>query len=179
MRALAGSRPRPSRASLRQVQSEHLQIHPLLIDGYNVLTTVEAALAGGVILLCRDGAVRDIASIHGTYRKVEETLPALNLITRLLFDLRVCSCTWLLDSPVSNSGRLQKIMQEVFQSQNAPWQIQIVPNPDPILADSPDIVATADSIILDRCARWFNLAGHALARIDGPHLLDLRDTAQP
>jgi hypothetical protein len=29
---------------------------------------VEAALAGGVILACRDGAYRDMASIHGTWR---------------------------------------------------------------------------------------------------------------
>src|SRR5436853_428421 len=38
------------------------------IDGYNLLTTIEAALGGGVILGCRDGTFRDMASIHGTYR---------------------------------------------------------------------------------------------------------------
>ena len=47
----------------------------LWIDGYNVLTTVEAALAGGVILVGRDGCYRDMASMHGSYRKVSETRP--------------------------------------------------------------------------------------------------------
>ena len=38
-----------------------------------MLTTIEAALAGGVILAARDGAYRDMASMHGSYRKVAET----------------------------------------------------------------------------------------------------------
>ena len=44
------------------------------------MTTIEAALSGGVILAARDGAYRDMASMHGTYRKVAETLPALELL---------------------------------------------------------------------------------------------------
>ena len=47
------------------------------IDGYNLLITVESGLSGGLILIGRDGCYRDLASIHGTYRKVEETVPAL------------------------------------------------------------------------------------------------------
>ena len=44
------------------------------------MTTVEAALGGGVVLGCRDRTFRDIAGVHGTYRKVAETMPALELI---------------------------------------------------------------------------------------------------
>ena len=62
-----------SENSLQQIENQ-----PLLIDGYNILTTLETALSGGAIFLCRDGCVRDMASIHGTYRKVEETIPALS-----------------------------------------------------------------------------------------------------
>src|SRR5690606_18093138 len=57
---------------------------PLLLDGYNVLTTVEAALAGGVLLVGRDGCLRDLASVHGTWRCVEETRPALRLAAATL-----------------------------------------------------------------------------------------------
>ena len=45
----------------------------LLIDGYNVLTTVESALAHGLLLIGRDGCMRDLASMHGSWRKVDET----------------------------------------------------------------------------------------------------------
>ena len=81
------------------------------LDGYNVLTSIEAALSGGVLLLARDGAFRDMASMHGSYRKVEETLPALDLIGRVLAEFGVGEAQWLLDRPVSNSGRLKKIIE--------------------------------------------------------------------
>src|SRR5438132_5334408 len=96
----------------KRVMSEAVRGRPLLIDGYNVLTTVEAALAGGVILLARDGAYRDIASMHGSFRKVEETMPALELVGEVLAELGVAQATWYLDSPVSNSGRLKQMILE-------------------------------------------------------------------
>ena len=56
----------------------------IAIDGYNVLITIEAAMSGGCIFKARDGCLRDLASIHGTYRKVNETIPALQLIGEFL-----------------------------------------------------------------------------------------------
>ena len=55
-----------------QVPTAGLQHHELWIDGYNVLTSIEAALSGGVVH-ARDGCYRDMASMHGSYRKVAET----------------------------------------------------------------------------------------------------------
>jgi hypothetical protein len=36
----------------------------LYIDGFNLLTTLEVALSGGIVLLARDGALRDIAGVR-------------------------------------------------------------------------------------------------------------------
>jgi len=47
-------------------------------------------------------------------------------------------------------------------------------DPDPILAASLEIIATADSVILDRCSRWFGLAGAViLAEVPGAWVVDL------
>jgi len=97
----------------RHVSAESLRGRPLWIDGYNLLTTIEAALSGGVILVGRDGCYRDMASMHGSYRKVDETVPALELLGRRLAGLEVGPCTWYFDRPVSNSGRLKTILQQV------------------------------------------------------------------
>jgi len=59
----------------------------IAIDGYNILITVEAAMSGGVIFKGRDGCFRDLASIHGTYRKVTETIPAVQLIGNFLVEI--------------------------------------------------------------------------------------------
>lgn len=137
---------------------------PLLIDGYNALTTIEAGLAGGVIILGRDGCFRDMASMHGTFRGVTETRPALVLLGELLAGLGFGRCLWYLDSPVSNSGRLKTTIYEVAGQREWNWDVQIVTDPDPILAASEEIIATADSVVLDQCRRWFNLTREVVER---------------
>jgi hypothetical protein len=136
----------------------------LLLDGYNVLTTVEAALSGAVILWGRDGCYRDIASMHGTFRRVEETVPAIALLGETLVSLGVLECRWYLDSPVSNSGRLKEMLLRIAMQQSWNWHVEVVMNPDPVLAAATEIIATADSVILDQCWRWFNLSRCVVTR---------------
>ncbi|MDR3634882.1 MAG: DUF434 domain-containing protein [Isosphaeraceae bacterium] len=140
-----------------EVPADQLRGQALVVDGFNVLTTVEAALGGAVILVGRDRCFRDLAGVHGTYRNVEETRPSLALIGASLATLRVSRVLWLLDSPVSNSGRLKNVLLDEAGARGWDWSVELVLNPDPALADSLEIVATADSAVLDRCQRWFGL----------------------
>jgi hypothetical protein len=132
--------------------------HTVWIDGYNLLTTIEAALAGGVILHCQDGCYRDMASMHGTWKRVEETQPALELVGRSLQGWQLKNCHWLLDSPVSNSGRLKGLIEDIAISQGWSWTVELVADPDRILCATSEIVITADSMILDKCQVWTNAA---------------------
>ncbi len=164
------ARRRAKRISGRQAPSSNV----LHIDGYNVLTTVEAALAGGVILVGRDDCYRDMAAMHGNYRKVAETLPALELIGRTIAQQGYTDCLWLLDSPVSNSGRLAAIIREVAAGGGWAWRVELVADPDPLLCNCGQPVATADSLILDNCRAWRNLAREvAQSRVDDVFLVDL------
>jgi len=150
----------------RQTQrpAERLACQRLDIDGFNVLTTIEAALAQGVLLCGRDGCLRDMASMHGSYRHVDETGPALTLIGQVLDELHLAECWWYLDRPVSNSGRLRARIEHLAADRDWPWRVELAADVDAILAASPHLVATADSMILDRCAGWFNLAAAVVAR---------------
>lgn len=136
----------------------------LLIDGYNVLTTVEAALAHGILLIGRDGAMRDLASMHGSWRKVEETAAAIRLIGGELESSGISDALWLLDSPVSNSGRLRSELLQAADVHHWHWQIDLVYSPDKLLSESMEVVATADSVILDHPVRWLNLARATVER---------------
>ncbi|MBN2295831.1 MAG: DUF434 domain-containing protein [Pirellulales bacterium] len=150
----------------------------LYIDGYNVLTTVEAALAEGVILAGRDGCYRDMASMHGNYRKVAETLPALELIGLTIAGQSFRECVWFLDSPVSNSGRLAGIIREVAAANDWTWRVELVTDPDPILSECRQAVATADSLILDNCRSWWNLAKKVIEdRVSSVFLVDLAENS--
>ncbi len=158
----------------RRVDPRELRGRTLWLDGYNVLTTVEAALSDAVILAARDGTYRDMASMHGSYRKVDETAPALARIGRTLAALEVAACRWLLDRPVSNSGRLKQIIQQTAAAQGWHWQVELVQDPDVPLARTDELVATADSAILDACGGWVNLAREVVDRhVAGARIVDL------
>jgi hypothetical protein len=130
----------------------------LRIDGYNVLLTVEAALSGGLVLAARDGTFRDVAAMSGHYKRVASTRPALQHVGEALAEAGANSVLWLFDRPISNSARLARILEATAAEQGWPWNVELVPNPDALLRESHELVATADSGILDRCARWINLA---------------------
>jgi hypothetical protein len=144
------------------------------IDGFNLLTTIEAALGGGVILNGRDGCYRDMASMHGTYRKVDETKPGLHLIGEHLQVSGVSEAHWLLDQPVSNSGRLASIIREIAEAQNWDWTVELVRDPDPVLKQVQNaVVVSADSEILNHCEQWTNLAKSLVGTLDQAHVVNL------
>ena len=72
-------------------------------------------MGGAVILHARDGCYRDMASVHGTYRKVQETLPAIAVVGAVASRWQVAACRWFLDRPVSNSGRLRAVLLEAAE----------------------------------------------------------------
>jgi len=130
----------------------------LAIDGYNLLITVECALSGAILIRGRDGCIRDIASIHGSYHSVEETVPAIRRIGQTLASLGVVSAHWYFDAPVSNSGRLKRLFEAEAAAAGWNWTVSLEKNPDTILAESEAVVVTSDSWILDRTRAWANLA---------------------
>jgi len=146
----------------------------LWLDGYNVLTLIESALSGGVVLLCRDGCCRDIAGIHRRYRKVSETIPALQLVGETMTAAGVALCRWWLDKPVSNSGRLKTAISEMAAANGWKMEVDVVFSPDHELAHTQNTIATSDGIVLDHCQSWVNVAREIITRrVPGANLIDL------
>jgi len=129
----------------------------LNIDGFNLIITLEVAMSGSPILLGKDGVYRDLAGLRGTYRLIDKTDAALNLIGKALNELNVPMVKFYLDSPVSNSGRLKSKIFELSEQWGIPVEVELVPNVDTVLGGK-DRVVTGDSIILDVCKSWFNLS---------------------
>jgi hypothetical protein len=145
-------RRRASRVDERGVAGEGL-----IVDGFNLIILLEAALSGGVLVLGRDGCMRDLSSVHGSYRAVEETERAILLAGEALGALAPESVLWLLDSPVSNSGRLAARVRDVAAARGWPWEVRAEFNPDREIVNSDRIAVTSDSNVLDGVKRWLNL----------------------
>jgi hypothetical protein len=151
-------RRRAHRIALDQVAGQ-----PVALDGFNVLIVVESAMAGGVLLRGRDRFLRDMASVHGSYRRAEQTLAASVAIGEQLAALAPSSVTWLLDRPVSNSGKLEAALAELAAERGWPWTIELDYHPERRLAGFDGVVVTGDAWILDHAARLIDLADAVIA----------------
>lgn len=137
------------------------------VDGFNCLITAEVLLSGGVALRCLDGSTRDLASVHGTYRRVSETTPAFERLCATLATSEPLSVTWYLDSPVSNSGKLAQALRLGFERLGHPWNVELVPNADREVVKHGVVAASSDRWILDTAEAWVDLPG------------ELPETAEP
>lgn len=164
-----------ARRTVTQLLPTELRGRPVAIDGFNLIITLETALSGGVVLRGRDGTLRDLSSIHGTYRAVQETDRAIRLAATALHVLAPGPVRWLLDQPVSNSGRLAARLRELGPALGLPWTADVVLNPDRELTETSDVVVTADSVVLDRAGAWLNLSALALEATPPRWLLDLSE----
>jgi hypothetical protein len=144
------------------------------IDGFNCLITIECALAGAPVVLTRDRTHRDLASVHGTYRTVEETAPALSHLTTVLRLVGVAEAHFYLDRPIGSSGRLRALIEETLA--DAPFAVtaQVCDDVDHKLISDERVIASSDSYILDRATSWVDLPGMVIACCQlAPFLIDL------
>lgn len=162
------------RRTRTQVEITELQAADVIIDGFNLIITIEAALSKGVLFLCRDGCIRDLSSVHGSYRSVNETSSAIQLIGESLAKLKPASVSWLLDRPVSNSGRLAKLIRDCAGQKGWRWTVETSFNPDREIVSSRRLVISSDGPLLDQVEQWANFNRHLIEKgLDAPWLIDL------
>ena len=159
-----------------RIPVEQLKHQQLVVDGFNLIITIEAALSGGPLLVGVDECIRDLSSVHGSYRSVDETDRAITMIGDALQRLGPASVHWLLDQPVSNSGRLAAKITDLAERASWPWSVEVLFNPDAAIVASPAVAITSDSAILDRVERWADLKTHLLDReVPAAWKVDLRN----
>ena len=156
------------------ISVEEIRNQSVIVDGFNLMITLEAALSSGPLFIGVDECIRDLSTVHGSYRSVEETDRAIQMAGKALQHLGASSVIWLLDRPVSNSGRLAKRMAEIALQRGWPWRVEVVFNPDAMIVTSTDVAITSDSSILDRVERWADLKTYLLAtEIPNAWMVDL------
>jgi hypothetical protein len=148
-----------ARRRSRCLAPEQLCGAALRVDGFNVCITLEAALSGGVVLVGRDGAHRDLASVHGNYRRVSETPPALELLVKRLLELQPARLSWYFDRPVSNSGILAGLLRRSLAAHGSEAEVLLSDRVDAEVSAAGSVAVSADSGVLDAAERWFDLAG--------------------
>lgn len=142
----------------KEIALSEIKDQTLYIDGFNLMISIEAALSGAFLFEGRDGCYRDIASVHSTYRRVEETESAFRLIGKSLQKWKPKTIHWYFDAPISNSGRLANFGRTISEESGFEWTIELVNNPDKSIANqSTGIALSCDTWVLENSKRWANL----------------------
>lgn len=141
----------------KEITGNNLAGATVYLDGFNVLILLETLLSGGYVFKGLDGCYRDISSVHGTYRKVNQTETGLIMIGKLFEELGAEKIIWIFDTPVSNSGKLKVLCYEIAEQYGFKWECFLENSPDKYLVQEQRLVCSSDAWILNECTVWFNL----------------------
>jgi hypothetical protein len=165
LQGMACSAEEISKRKEKELSPAALKDQTILLDGFNVLIILETALSGGFIFEGLDGCYRDIASVHGTYKKAQHTEEALVITGNTLQQLQLQKVMWVFDAPISNSGKLKGVCYELAEKHSFPWEIILDNHPDKYLIDNKGLVCSSDGWVLNECAAWFNLGAYIINNI--------------
>lgn len=145
----------------KEVPLGQLSGQAVWIDGFNAIIALEVMLSKSTLLACMDGSIRDLASLRGTYRIVSQTPAAAQLLFDVLRDANIASAIILLDRPVSNSGRLRTLLDDLGGAYPFDLDVRVEDGVDRLLYGKPNVISS-DSIVLDNSASWTNLSQRRL-----------------
>lgn len=146
----------------RLVEIEGLVDVKLLVDGHNVLITVESGLGGRLLIAANDGVIRDVAGVSHRYRISILTHQAIDTIFRVLQQYPPQETVFFLDAPIRQSGELAAALRSALKSYNLSGDAQALKVPEVQLIGGEGIVASSDSAVLDKVQQGFDLAGTAI-----------------
>jgi len=129
------------------LQKGNLRNRVLGIDGFNVLITLESLIEGKAIL-CEDGFLRDLKHQRG-YKIHENTSKVLELIVGFLRDVEIKEAQFLYDAPVSRSGEIAKLTEEIMVKFKVPGKVELSRAPDYELKRF-KVVASSDIAVIQK-----------------------------
>jgi hypothetical protein len=171
--------PRPlcARRMEKLVDPEEGVPQPLIIDGYNLLITLESYLRGRTVFIALDGFMRDVAGVFGGYRLTGRTMRCAGLLEQVLDRLAVPVLLFL-DQPVSRSGDLAALLRERLGEKPYPVEVETDLSPDPRMAAlgaEGGTVASSDTVIIDQVPSCLDIPVLVVRDLRGKRPLDLRE----
>ncbi|MGA2675847.1 MAG: DUF434 domain-containing protein [Methanobacterium sp.] len=127
----------------------------LLIDGYNILITIESICSNeDSLIISDDGVMRDVNAVFGKYKFKEITENALNAIVSLIRVYQPKDVKVFYDKPVSYSGKLAKLTGRIMENHGIIGNAETAVNVDyqliKLYHKTSGVVATSDGIIMDK-----------------------------
>ncbi len=142
----------------------------LIIDGYNVLLTVAAAIEGLTLYLCDDGIVRDLRSAKIKDFSAPSIMNAIEIVRDATGKLGPSNVTLFLDKSVSMSAEHSKIIRML----SSRWEVILASRTDTEVISSRGVIASSDYVILMKAKEIYDLAGFIVLKKFPDQVVDLQ-----
>lgn len=145
----------------RKVKCNQISNKDLIIDGYNVLITVESLMDNCNLWEGDDGFVRDTRGIFRKFRVTDTTQKAIDEVLTFLLKYQVKSAIILFDRQISKSGELAKFVNDRLEHCSIKGSARTSRHVDFDLknSDSGYIVATSDGAVIDNAEQVVDIPG--------------------
>jgi hypothetical protein len=139
----------------KKVECSEIKGRKLLLDGYNVLLSVDSFLKNKPMWFCDDGYIRDTSYYFSKVKQAQDIEEALDSVLEFLSENHPESTTFLLDAQISKSGELAGFIRRKMGECGISGEARTSKTVDFELkregGDSKKniIVATSDGIVID------------------------------
>lgn len=156
----------------KKVACTDIKDRNLLLDGYNVLLSVDSLLKREPMWFCDDGYIRDTRYYFSKAKQAEDIEESLNTILDFLSETGPKSVFFLFDAQVSRSGELAGFIRhklkeygisgEAKTSKTADFELK-AKGGDP---ENNVIVATSDGIIIDSVRKILDIPACLMEKME-------------
>ncbi len=139
----------------KKITCNGIRDRDLLLDGYNVLLSVDSLLKNEPMWFCDDGYIRDTRYYFSKAKQAEDIEEALDAVLEFFSEAHPKSVTFLLDAQISRSGELAGFIRRKLKEQGIPGDAHTSKTADFDLkteGGKPEkqlVVATSDGIVID------------------------------
>lgn len=148
----------------KRVSASAMRNRAASVDGFNVVNTLLSVQAGGPLILCDDGVVRDIAAVHGRFRFSSQAREAAAGMVEALRSLRVSKAMVYYDAQISRSGDIASATRSIMEERELSGLCSTKRSVDHTIARDRGVAVTSDSAILARIDSFFDLPAHVVKK---------------
>ncbi|MBN2015139.1 MAG: DUF434 domain-containing protein [Candidatus Altiarchaeota archaeon] len=141
----------------RSIPIEKIEGKTVVVDGYNVLITVEAILNDKEIIEGMDGFLRDNSGVFSKYVFGEDTKKALKKIIYKLKEYKPKNVLFIFDSQISKSGELAAYVRRKLKEHSLSGDAKTSRSADKEITEMNEITISTDSIIIEKVDKVVDL----------------------
>ncbi len=137
----------------------------LVVDGFNVLITVQSVLENIPVCISTDGLLRDIMKSYKKF-SYNPTLhnKILQLILKHIKELSPKKVIIVYDKQISHSGVIASVSNNIINELNINGVAIVKERADKTIIETGEIIASSDVVIVNKASKVFDLAYYVVLK---------------